>query len=196
MLEVGAGGKIKGYDGPFNDDVPGLGDLMDVQVSSLANCAARCQMLARCQSFEYSVTAKAGNCQLASGTARAGVQYADYVLYLKEGVEDTGKGEKMVPLDGFRGPFADDVPGLGDIANVHVKDLAACAARCRAEPTCRSFEYSKTATILAAVRNCQIATGNRRAGVQYLDFVLYVRKESGDAATAADENTAMAAAAA
>lgn len=191
-LPVLAGEKIEGFEGPFKDDVPGIGDLMNIHAPNIGNCAHRCQMLKGCQSFEFSPSVQESedikNCQIATGSSFGGKQFADYVAYLKVGVANVGAmaGVAMVPISGFRGPYADDVPGIGDIANVQVNDLDSCAARCRAEPTCKSIEFSRSVTAEAAVKNCQLATGDKRSGFQYLDFVLYIRDAAeGGAAGAA-----------
>merc|ERR1712224_718577 len=81
-------------------------------------------------------------------------------------------------IDGFNGPLSDDVPGLGDIANVHASSLGNCASRCLGHAECRSFEYSLTAGMFEAVRNCQLAKGNTPSGLANKDFKLYIRQES------------------
>lgn len=80
-------------------------------------------------------------------------------------------------LKGFDGPFNDDVPGPGDLANVQATSLGNCAGRCLANPECNSFEYSPTQGIFEAVRNCQLATGKTRSGIVYKDYKLYIRKQ-------------------
>lgn len=89
-LAVGQDGKIEGFRGPFDDDVPNLGDLYNLQAKDLGHCASMCATNPQCRSFEFSTTAgthhndPVKNCQIASGTHRAGVQWRDYVLYLKQ----------------------------------------------------------------------------------------------------------------
>merc|ERR1740121_3441788 len=58
----------------------------------------------------------------------------------------------------FRGPLADDIPGLGDIANVEANSLAHCAAKCLGITICRSFEYSPVSSPGDNVRKCQLNT--------------------------------------
>lgn len=89
-LDVGYGGKIEGFRGPFDDDVPNLGDLYNLQAKSLGHCASMCASNRQCRSFEFSSTAgerhsdPIKNCQIASGTQRAGQKWRDFVLYLKD----------------------------------------------------------------------------------------------------------------
>jgi len=87
QLQVGPGNTLTGFEGPLNDDVPGPGDLANVQASSLGNCAHRCQVESACKSFEYSPTVKilspVRNCQLAVGTKKSGIKYLDFSLYVK-----------------------------------------------------------------------------------------------------------------
>jgi len=89
VIEVSDGNAVKGYDGPFDDDVPNLGDLYNLQSKSLGHCAALCSSNPQCRSFEFSTTAGAGwddpikNCQLASGTNRAGAKWRDFALYIR-----------------------------------------------------------------------------------------------------------------
>lgn len=98
-LTVGKDDSVPGFSGPYDDDVPGIGDLANVQAASVGNCAARCMALERCKSFEFSPTAGQGvaadtasssqlirSCQLASSNVASGRKFADFVLYLKEGV--------------------------------------------------------------------------------------------------------------
>jgi len=88
--KVGPDNRIAGFNGPFDDDVPNLGDLYNMQANTLGHCAALCSSDPQCRSFEYSNTAGVKwddpikNCQLASGTNRAGAKWRDYVLYLKQ----------------------------------------------------------------------------------------------------------------
>ena len=84
-------GGVPGFDGPFDDDVPNLGDLYNLQATGLGHCAALCTSNPACQSFEFSPTAGAAhedpikNCQIASGTNRAGTKWRDFSLYVKKG---------------------------------------------------------------------------------------------------------------
>lgn len=79
---------LKGFDGPLDDDVPGPGDLANVQATSLGNCAGRCLGLPDCKSFEYSPTQgifeAIRNCQLATGNQRSGLAYKDFKLYIRQ----------------------------------------------------------------------------------------------------------------
>merc|ERR1712166_212861 len=79
-------------------------------------------------------------------------------------------------LDGFAGPFADDVPGAGDILNLQVQSLPHCATLCQEIPRCRSFEFSPSEVPSASIRNCQLASSTSRAGVGYKDFGLYLKR--------------------
>eukprot|EP00746_Dinoflagellata_sp_MGD_P010434 gnl/MRDRNA2_/MRDRNA2_121537_c0_seq1.p1 gnl/MRDRNA2_/MRDRNA2_121537_c0~~gnl/MRDRNA2_/MRDRNA2_121537_c0_seq1.p1 ORF type:complete len:812 (-),score=105.91 gnl/MRDRNA2_/MRDRNA2_121537_c0_seq1:110-2545(-) len=82
----------------------------------------------------------------------------------------------LIELEGFAGPFADDIPGAGDILNIQVQGLTHCATLCKEIPRCRSFEFSPTAAASAPIRNCQLASSINRAGVPYSDFGLYLKK--------------------
>jgi len=89
----------------------------------------------------------------------------------------SSKVEKGGRIEGFSGPFDDDVPNLGDLYNLQAESLGHCAALCKAIGACRSFEYSRTAgkNWNDPIKNCQIATGTNRAGKQWRDFKLYIR---------------------
>lgn len=90
-LKVNDKGQIKDVEGPHrDDDIPGLGDLANVQAKSLKHCAAKCFLHRKCRAFEYSATVTAditpamGNCQLVSRKwPRAGRKYRDYHLYIR-----------------------------------------------------------------------------------------------------------------
>merc|ERR1712032_1128133 len=64
----------------------------------------------------------------------------------------------------LEGPHDDDIPNLGDLANVGAKSLRHCAAKCYLDKRCRSFEYSKKKKPLHAggssirINNCQLAS--------------------------------------
>mmetsp|Transcript_21690 Transcript_21690/g.38109 ORF Transcript_21690/g.38109 Transcript_21690/m.38109 type:complete len:503 (-) Transcript_21690:156-1664(-) len=90
-LQVNPKGEIRDLEGPHkDDDIPGLGDLANVQAKSLKHCAAKCFLHAQCRSFEYSATIDdqsvppLGNCQLVSRKwPRAGRKFRDYHLYIR-----------------------------------------------------------------------------------------------------------------
>jgi len=87
------------------------------------------------------------------------------------------KPSQATPLiGGFSGPLADDVPGPGDLGNCQVPWIDECARMCRENPRCQSFEYSPTATLDAAIRNCQLTSSQSRGGAQYNDFMLYFKR--------------------
>lgn len=78
-------------------------------------------------------------------------------------------------IEGYRGPYDDDVAGPGDVANVQATSLGNCAARCKYLKRCVSFEYSPTAAWKSPIRNCQLASSSVRGGLKYSDFSLYVK---------------------
>jgi len=87
------------------------------------------------------------------------------------------------PIAGFEGPFRDDIPGLGDLGQVHTENLTECAAKCKERPNCRSFEHSPRPSKLSDVRgndveNCQLNSGTNRCGIPWEDYSLYILKES------------------
>merc|ERR1712224_1187055 len=98
------------------------------------------------------------NCQPSKGRQGSGVPYKDYKLYTRvlSWQDQEVSGSKILKeVEGFKGPLSDDVPGIGDLANVQVSNLHECASRCRALSDCRSFEFSPTANTVAHARNCQ-----------------------------------------
>merc|ERR1712216_816885 len=102
-----------------------------------------------------------GNCQLNTGTKLEGKQCDDYVIYLKE-------REKVVPdgpVEGFEGPLDDDVPGLGDLANVYTATLEECAEMCRSNDACVSFEHSPTTRKTVDIKNCQLNSLADKCGI-------------------------------
>lgn len=80
-------------------------------------------------------------------------------------------------IEGFMGPFKDDVPDLGDLYNLQADDLGHCASICRSNSACASFEFSPTAGEKwdDPIKNCQIASRTNRAGTQWRDYTLYIR---------------------
>lgn len=80
----------------------------------------------------------------------------------------------------FDGPLDDDIPNLGDLANVHVKSRKHCAAKCYLWPKnrCKAFEYSPKANKTDTAKNCQLVSRKHpRAGKAYQDFKLYIRRD-------------------
>jgi len=82
---------VEDFFGPLADDIPGIGDLGNLQVFDLGECAHLCRENLHCSAFEFSATVASilepvRNCQLCSSRARAGVQFRDFVLYLRLGV--------------------------------------------------------------------------------------------------------------
>lgn len=176
-LKIVEDGPVKGFKGPLRDDVPGTGDIDNVWTETLEVCAEKCRANPECRSFEHSPTAgkraAVKNCQLATGTQLEGKPCADFNLYLKELEQVPPDG----PVEGFEGPLPDDVPGLGDLANVFTETLAECAKQCRENPRCKSFEHSPTYRKTLGIKNCQLNSRTSRAGVKFQDFSLYLLKE-------------------
>lgn len=112
-------------------------------------------------------------CSLASGLGAADVGSRSKAIGDGNSVLPVGAGNEIV---GFSGPYDDDVPGPGDLANVQASSLGNCAARCVAEPRCRSFEFSASATATGFVRNCQLASLTLASGSKFADFELYLRQ--------------------
>jgi hypothetical protein len=169
---------VEGFKGPLRDDVPGTGDLENVWTETLKQCAEKCRSNPECKSFEHSPTvgrrAAVKNCQIASGTSLTGRPCDDFSLYLKKGGAVVPDG----PVEGYQGPIADDVPGIGDLANVYTETLERCAQLCRENSRCKSFEHSPTVRKSVAIKSCQLNSRTSRAGIQYEDFNLYVQIEN------------------
>lgn len=85
--KVIADGPVDGFEGPLPDDVPGLGDLANDFTETLEECAKKCREMPNCRSFEHSPTYRKTigikNCQLNSGTTRAGIKFEDFSLYIR-----------------------------------------------------------------------------------------------------------------
>merc|ERR1712146_73659 len=169
-------GPVKGFTGPLRDDVPGVGGIANTWVATLEECAQLCRDNEECNSFEHSPTVgKRGavkNCVLDSGTKLGGVPYGDYSVYLKIKEKPPPDG----PVDGFEGPLDDDVPGLGDIANIFTATLEECAQKCRQETRCRSFEHSPSFRKSVQMKSCQLNSGTHRAGIKCEDYSLYIKQ--------------------
>lgn len=78
-------------------------------------------------------------------------------------------------IQGFEGPLADHVRGVGDLLNDDAKDLGHCAAKCKLLPNCAGFEFSPAAEANSAVGNCQLTASVIRTGSPFLDYSLYVK---------------------
>lgn len=175
-LKIVPDGPVKGFRGPLRDDVPGVGGLANVWVATVEECAQLCRDNQECASFEHSPTVgrrgEVKNCVLDAGSKLGGAPYDDYSVYLKirENIKPDG------PVEGFRGPLDDDVPGVGDLANIFTQTLEECAAKCSANKRCRSFEHSPTFRKTVDMKNCQLNSGVHLAGAKCEDFSLYIRK--------------------
>mmetsp|Transcript_25134 Transcript_25134/g.64273 ORF Transcript_25134/g.64273 Transcript_25134/m.64273 type:complete len:407 (-) Transcript_25134:109-1329(-) len=88
---------------------------------------------------------------------------------------------KVLPQVGFDGPFSDDVPGIGDIANMQADNLEDCSSRCLQDAKCEAFEFSPSALASSGVRNCQLNSKSLRAGMAYGDFKLFIKAGKGSA---------------
>jgi len=176
VLKVVPDGPVKGFRGPLRDDVPGVGGVANTWVPTLEECAQMCRDNPECASFEHSPTAgrrgEVKNCVLDSGSKLGGVPYGDYSVYLK--IREPLKPD--VPVEGFDGPLDDDVPGLGDLANIFTETLQECAAKCLQDSRCRSFEHSPTPRKTVAMKNCQLNSRTDRAGTKCEDYSLYIKK--------------------
>jgi len=83
-------GLCPGFQPPVGDDVPGNGDIANVQLAHVEQCASMCLANPKCRGFEWSGTAKSEDatrsCQLVSSTdSRAGMAYRDFRLYVRGG---------------------------------------------------------------------------------------------------------------
>jgi len=98
------------------------------------------------------------------------------ILHDEDKIVKVGPDNKIAHYDG---PFADDVPDMGDLYNLQARDLGHCSAFCSSNPACRSFEFSPSAGAKwdDPVKNCQIATGTNLAGAQWRDFSVYIRRK-------------------
>eukprot|EP00747_Dinoflagellata_sp_TGD_P110366 gnl/TRDRNA2_/TRDRNA2_170933_c4_seq2.p1 gnl/TRDRNA2_/TRDRNA2_170933_c4~~gnl/TRDRNA2_/TRDRNA2_170933_c4_seq2.p1 ORF type:complete len:679 (-),score=110.30 gnl/TRDRNA2_/TRDRNA2_170933_c4_seq2:80-2068(-) len=111
--------EVTGFAGPFDDDVPGFGDLGNVLVGDLEECAHLCRENPRCLSFEFSPTMvasvqdKVRNCQLASSRSSNGQKYADFVLYIKNGAP-ASVDEKLAIIFGSSDDEAAEPEALQD----------------------------------------------------------------------------------
>jgi len=107
----------------------------------------------------------------------SGVQAKD--MQERNKVIDDNKAELSLNsvggYDGFEGPYDDDVPGLGELGNLHASSVGNCGSRCAADPMCMSFEWSPSMDPMGDIRNCQLSAGKNRAGVPYGDFKLWVK---------------------
>merc|ERR1712054_505413 len=69
-IQINQKAEIDDFDGPLKDDIPGTGDLANIQAKNIRNCAAKCYLLTHCRAFEFSPKAKpedaVKNCQLVS----------------------------------------------------------------------------------------------------------------------------------
>lgn len=107
---------------------------LGIYSDTASGCAARCDAIETCTSFEF----KAGNCQLSSTctTAIAAPDGTGWSLFVRDGQQTHGKAASTYAL--FERQACTDANELGTLSG---ESIATCAARCSALPTCVSFEY-------------------------------------------------------
>eukprot|EP00397_Hematodinium_sp_SG-2012_P030848 GEMP01032700.1.p1 GENE.GEMP01032700.1~~GEMP01032700.1.p1 ORF type:complete len:664 (+),score=134.39 GEMP01032700.1:77-2068(+) len=79
--------EVEEFMGPFRDDILGVGDLGNIHVESLDECAQKCLEHAKCVTIEFSPTAPktaaVQNCQLVSTADFSGQVFQDFVVYVR-----------------------------------------------------------------------------------------------------------------